>query len=385
MRTDGTRTTPGTGRVLLLSAPAGRAHERRAEALREAGALWFPAYEFRHEDVLALMSSAVARMYAWGHRMLATHARGQHARVYRYIDGMYAREGGSRATSLARVSGGLARLASFIDAYRPCVIITTHSLATEFACEVIGRYGRSTRVWAIPTEYGFQHFEYHPGVTGYCAASDEVAWGLERRGVAPPKVHVTGVPISPAFSQPCTRAECACTFGIDRRARIVTLMAGGRGLDRLDLTATALLNGVARCHVLAVPGSNQGLRQRLLDMALHVRGRMTVAPADVRIAHVFGCTDVLVSRAGAQTVAEALMCGMATVFHSIQRGCEDGNMAFAVEHGAAWYAANLEALVFRVQRLLSDAERRALMSAKARALGRPDAARAILELVLSSP
>ena len=63
-------------------------------------------------------------------------------------------------------------------------------------------------------------------------------------------------------------------------------------------------------------------------------------------------------------------------------GQEEHNANYLLEHGAALKAFDLPTLEFRVRSLLAHPEKLAEMAARARALGRPHAARQVLETVL---
>jgi processive 1,2-diacylglycerol beta-glucosyltransferase len=65
-------------------------------------------------------------------------------------------------------------------------------------------------------------------------------------------------------------------------------------------------------------------------------------------------------------------------------GQEERNADFLLENGAALKACDAGALAWRVQRLLREPERLAAMRSQALKLGRPAAAREVLEIILAS-
>jgi processive 1,2-diacylglycerol beta-glucosyltransferase len=66
-------------------------------------------------------------------------------------------------------------------------------------------------------------------------------------------------------------------------------------------------------------------------------------------------------------------------------GQEERNADFLLENGAALKACDAGALAWRVDRLLREPERMAVMHSRALGLGRPDAAREVLAIVLGVP
>jgi hypothetical protein len=51
-------------------------------------------------------------------------------------------------------------------------------------------------------------------MTGYFVASEEVKWRLMDKGVEASRIHITGIPVMPAFRMRPRREECAAEFGL---------------------------------------------------------------------------------------------------------------------------------------------------------------------------
>jgi UDP-N-acetylglucosamine--N-acetylmuramyl-(pentapeptide) pyrophosphoryl-undecaprenol N-acetylglucosamine transferase len=113
-----------------------------------------------------------------------------------------------------------------------------------------------------------------------------------------------------------------------------------------------------------------------------------VVPYEERTPELFGAADVFVCRAGAMTVAELLVCGVPAILVPLPGAPRDHQMRNAealVAAGAAILVSdaecNADRLAAELTTLLSDPARLAAMSAAARALGHPDAAARVAELV----
>ena len=90
--------------------------------------------------------------------------------------------------------------------------------------------------------------------------------------------------------------------------------------------------------------------------------------------------DLIVSKPGGLTTAEALALGKPLFILNPIPGQEAANSDFLLERGAAAKVNRVEDLPFRVDRLLGSPKLKE-MAASARALGRPDAAPAVCEAV----
>jgi processive 1,2-diacylglycerol beta-glucosyltransferase len=93
-------------------------------------------------------------------------------------------------------------------------------------------------------------------------------------------------------------------------------------------------------------------------------------------------SDLIVGKAGGLTTSEALVKGLVMVITNPIPGQEERNSDHLLEAGAAILCNNLPTLAYKIDRLLADASRFAAMKRNAAALGRPHAARDIVQKVL---
>jgi processive 1,2-diacylglycerol beta-glucosyltransferase len=93
-------------------------------------------------------------------------------------------------------------------------------------------------------------------------------------------------------------------------------------------------------------------------------------------------SDLAITKPGGLTSSECLAMGLPMIVVSPIPGQEDRNADFLLEHGVATKACDANALAWRVNLLLNEPQRLEIMSKKARLLGKPDAARMVLDSVL---
>lgn len=94
------------------------------------------------------------------------------------------------------------------------------------------------------------------------------------------------------------------------------------------------------------------------------------------------CADLAVTKPGGLTVSECLAVGLPMVLIAPIPGQEERNADYLMEQGVAVKAHDAVALEYKIEHLLSHVEL-ARMRENMRGLGRPDAARAVLDHVLS--
>jgi 1,2-diacylglycerol 3-beta-galactosyltransferase len=149
------------------------------------------------------------------------------------------------------------------------------------------------------------------------------------------------------------------------------------------LRATAIAGRLGDVSVVAICGHNDLLRQRLTRSAARYGDRLTVLGFVGNMADWMRCADVVVTKAGPGTIAEAACCGAALILTSHVPGQEEGNAEFVVAAGAGRWAPRLPELLAVISELQHDPDALARMRAASGRLARPGAAAAIARLVAS--
>ena len=137
------------------------------------------------------------------------------------------------------------------------------------------------------------------------------------------------------------------------------------------------LDGIEReFQIVVVAGRNPDLRR---ELAVQDRRHPTHVLGFVTNMHeMMAVADLIVTKPGGLTTAEALALGKPLFILNPIPGQEAANSDFLLERGAAAKVNRVEDLPFRVGRLLGSPKLKE-MAACAGALGRPDAAAAVCE------
>ncbi len=368
-------------RILVLSVSAGAGHMRAAEAIR-ASATSLAGVEATHLDVMDYTPAGFRKLYTDFYLALVR----RHPALWGYL---------YQATNEARPDGRMERLRRAvermntgalrrkIEAFAPDAIVCTHFLPAEILSRLIEKRGLACPVWVQVTDFDLHRMWVQPGMAGYFAASAEVAYRMRAQGIAPQAIHLTGIPIMPAFGQALDRAACARELGLDPARPTVLLMGGGAGVGSLDAVAARLLGIDGDFQLIALAGRNAGALASLRQLAARHPDRLLAHGYTERVERLMACADMAVTKPGGLTTAECLAMGLPMIVNDPIPGQEERNADFLLEEGVALKACDPVTLEFRVRQLLENPARLAQMSDKARALGRPDAARRVLECVLT--
>ena len=181
--------------------------------------------------------------------------------------------------------------------------------------------------------------------------------------------------------QPDERAILRRSLGVGENRFLVLLTGGGEGSGGIARRAVAILRRFDDVDVVAVCGHNRRLKRRLDRLAARSGGRLTVTGFTHNMADWLRCCDLVVSKAGPGTIAEATCCGVPLLLTSHLPGQEKGNTEFVTGADAGHHVPGIRRLIAEIDRLRDDrAAVEAMRTASAR-LGRPAAAAHIAELI----
>ncbi len=219
-------------------------------------------------------------------------------------------------------------------------------------------------------------------------------WEATRAGVPRgARVEVLGCPVRSGFGN-ISRAEGCAVFGLDPARHTLLVTGASQGARSINQATTRLAATIAArpgWQVLHLTGDAEFSEVQRDYEEARLSAIVLAYTADMPAA--FAAADLVVSRAGASTLAEISAAGVASVLmpYPYDRGRhQDANAACLASVGAACVvedrreaAANAAALQPVLTQLLDDDVRRSRMAAAARAIGRPDAACEIASRLLA--
>ena len=367
-------------RILLLSVSAGSGHVRAAQALAAHAALHFPQLEMRHSDLMQMVPRAFRKVYTDFYMTLASRLPEAWAWLYRKTDHA---PNGSWIDATRRLLQNLCtrQLQKEVDDFAPDAIICTHFLPAELLTAA-KRKGRLTcPVWVQVTDFDCHRMWIHDGITGYFVANEELAFRLHAYGVAAERIHVTGIPVMPAFGTHPDRQIFAHQSGLNPHATTVLLMGGGAGIGGMDVLATQLLDFDQQLQLIVMAGKNQALLKACESLKQRYASRLLAVGFTDQVPALMACSDIAITKPGGLSTSECLVMGLPMIVINPIPGQEERNADFLLQEGVAVRADDAVTLRYRLQCLLAAPEALVRMRELALALARPDAAQAVLQQV----
>lgn len=371
-------------RVLILSTKAGAGHLRAAAALETAFRRDHPAVEARHADALEYTTTAFRNSYTRGYEDLVSRLPSVWGMIYARLE--HSGEG-SRIKKLSRLNSRLhgVRLRRLAAEFDPDEIVCTHYLPAEILGRLRAGGKLRARLSVVLTDYDIHTMWVQKGVERYFVATEEMAYALRRHGVGEAEVHVTGIPILPAFSETYPpRPAMRRKLGLPDAPATVLLAAGGFGMAPVDVALRALLEETDDARFVALAGRNEKLRAAVESVAAAHPGRVTVCGYVDNMHEWMAAADLIVTKCGGLTTSECLAMGLPMVIIAPIPGQEERNSDFLLERGVAVRANSMAHVVYKVCRLLDDPAQRERMRRAALQAAKPRAASDIVSRVMGA-
>jgi processive 1,2-diacylglycerol beta-glucosyltransferase len=375
---------PGLNRVLVLSASAGAGHVRAAQALERALVATGRVHEVRHVDILQYTSKLFRRVYAEAYLDLVNRAPAVLGWLYDYFDVPWKHE----RLRLALDKLNTTRFVRLLERERPDWAISTHFLPAEIIAWLRSKGRLATRQAIVVTDFDVQGMWLTRHVDRYFVALDETRAHLERLGVPPAAITVSGIPIDPVFAVPKDAHAMRAKHGLAPDRITILVSAGGFGVGPVEALIHMLLELQYPSQLVMICGRSETLKRRLNELAEarspHLSPTLHVVGYTTEMDEYMAAADLLVGKPGGLTSSEALARGLALVIVHPIPGQEERNADHLLEAGVAIRCNNLPVLAYKIDRLLAEPAHLAAMQANARLLARPHAARDIAATLLGT-
>ena len=262
---------------------------------------------------------------------------------------------------------------------QPGVIVSCHPLTTEAAVRASLHGTRRTPVATVVTDLVSVHASWpHDHADRVVVSSTAARQRCVRGGVGESRCVELGLPVSSAFlTGPPRLAERERGWrrsGAGERPFRVVVTGGGEGSGGIIRRVSALIRHFDDIEVVAICGRNRRARHKLRKLAARSAGRLIVDGMTTGVAGWLRLADVVATKAGPGTIAEAACCGTAILLTSHLPGQEDGNVELVVTAGAGRYVPRVTDLLREITRLRADPAALDAMRAASSSLARPRAA-----------
>ena len=370
-------------KVLILSAAVGAGHLRAAEALEKAFITQNAAAEIRNIDVLNYTNPLFRRLYGKAYIDMVNRMPEVLGWMYDSLDKPWQNE--RRRLALDRLN--TLPLIKFLKDYQPDIAVCTHFLPAEIISWLTAEGEISFPQAIVVTDFDVHAMWLYHHYQRYFVAINETRVHLEKLGITPEKITVSGIPIDPVFAEHKNKIEMREKYGLEKDKLTILVSAGGFGVGNIENLLIALSELKTPAQILAICGRNEELKTKLEKLALEKLNNERVSFKLIgftkEMDEYMSASDLIVGKPGGLTTSEALAKGLIFVVVNPIPGQEERNSDHLLEEGCAIRCNNLPTLAYKIDELVKDVSRFETLRKNVLRFARPNASREIVEKLLS--
>ncbi|HHV72614.1 MAG TPA: glycosyltransferase [Clostridia bacterium] len=357
-------------KLLFLSVEIGAGHTRTAQAISKVLPEVIPNSEVRIVDFFNYMNPIMRKALVDGYIEIIKTTPA----IYRYLyNRAEERESLLEFNKLLDLASKV-KLKKLFAEFNPDIIVSTHAFPSGVLSVLKEKRKITKPIVTIITDYTAHPFWIYHNMDKYIVATEEIANILKMKGINQTKIHTTGIPIDPIFKNVPSKTEARINLGLDRELFTVLISGGGLGLGPLETIVNNLAATDLPIQIVVMVGKNEILEQRIKRARCGAKVPINVIGYTNNVHQLMASADLLISKPGGLTCAEALSIGLPIIVSSPIPGQEERNSKFIVDSGVGMKLEKPEEAGHLISRLMEDKNTLMRMREKALSLGKPDAA-----------
>lgn len=368
---------PDKPHILFLFSDTGGGHRSAAEAIMEAIELEYgPQATSEMVDIFKNYAPRpLNRMPDWYPLMVKSPEL--------WGAGFKITDGRVRARALTAtfwpVAARIAR--KLINNHPSDLVVTVHPLANTFILKALGK-NRPPFITVVTDMVTTHALWFDQRSDLICVPTENAREKAINYDMDPAKIVVVGQPIAARYCVPAgNKEELRAKLGWPQNKLTVVAVGGGDGMGPLAQTARAIAESGLDVSLVVVAGRNERLRKGLEEMKARWRIPTQVYGFTRDMPDFMRAADVLVTKAGPGTIAEALNAHLPIIMYARLPGQEDGNVAFVRETGSGVWAPTPQRVVATLRQWIQNPGAREKVVEACRKAARPDSSRTIARLI----
>ena len=360
-------------KILVIHATAGAGHKKAAEAIYN-GLLRHSTHQVRIVDSLDYTNPFFKKSYPAAYVFLVTKTPMLWGFFFWFV-------GLSFLLPLVRLirrcyhainAGALER---YLKEEKFDVIITTHFMSAEVSA-YLKRSGQiQSKIICTVTDFDVHPIWINQGIDIYTGASDFTKKRIMSFGLSADKVFVTGIPTDEKFAVNVEKPQIRKQLKIQTEPFTVLLATGSFGIGPLE----ELIEVLKGYQLLVVCGHNRQLFEKLSPKAnekVHIFGLVN------NMHELMSAADVMVTKPGGLSIAEALVKRLPMIFFSAIPGQETGNINVLKVYQVASDQGTIIEIVNTLDDLSTHPATYEALRQKLDVLSKPNAVKDIISLIV---
>lgn len=371
-------------KILIIYASAGDGHKTAAEAVYHAFS------DLKRDDLKVIIIDSLnytnrlfKYLYKVGYLLLIKYIPTLWSFLYHILDNRFFYllvRPFRRFTNAFNTT----RLVDFLVEERFNAAISTHFLGTEVISHLKNKGSLPLPLINVITDFKPHYFWQTKAIDYYVVAADSTKEELSDRGVYPDKIRVFGIPIDKKFNKFIPKNEARKKLKIYPDKFTILVMGGGFGVGPIEEVVLGLQQVDIDCQVIVVCGHNERLFSRLELLKKDFKKPTAIFGFCRNMDEIMAASDLMVSKVGGITTAEALARTLPIIVINPIPGQEARNAAFLFENDIGLKVKNAGEIKGVVEGLCHSSEIMRRLKDNMQQLAKPQACGDIIGLVFKA-
>lgn len=337
-------------KILYLYSDTGGGHRSAATAIMNAvDHVSKRKYDQEMADVFAACSGFL-NIFAKLYGPVIKYSPKMWGQLYYWLDDK------KKLERLEKLSGPfiLKELTKLINRKKPQVIVSVHPMINHLTVSAIKQSGRKIPFIMVVTDPVTLHRAWIVPEVDLCVVATPEARKLAiKYGMPKKKIKVIGMPIDPKFFLKDKRkAKSAKKKSKKLKQKTILLMGGGEGAGKMFDIIEALDREMLNIKLIVIAGRNKGLETKLKRSKQKFNFPMKVFGFTDKVHELMAESDLIITKAGPGTIAEAMAMNLPIIITSWLPGQEEGNVEYVVRENVGRVSKDPQKVVEIVKELM---------------------------------
>ncbi len=227
------------------------------------------------------------------------------------------------------------KLKNLFDRFRPDAVICSQAFPCGMVADFKKVHNSDIPLIAVLTDYIPHSYWIYDTVDYYISPSEEVTERLTIKGVPQQKIKTFGIPFDHKFNEPVDRHKVFKKLRLEPGMPIVLIMGGGQGLGPIKTILASMEKINLNFQEVVVAGVNRKLYKYLKRKVRKYTKRISVLSYVDYINEIMSISDIIITKPGGITTAEALAQRLPMVIVKPLPGQEANNTEYLIKKQAA--------------------------------------------------
>ncbi len=359
-------------KILVIHASAGAGHQKAAEAIYQ-GLQKTGQHQVFLADALDYTPPLFKKMYQGTYSFMITKV----PFIWKFVFNTLDRNSLQKFIRKARrIYNGINTkgLQWYLRDEKFDCIISTHFMSVEVVSALKEQGLIRSKLICVVTDFDVHKIWLAKNVDKYAVACDWTKDKVKQLGVEDSKIFSTGIPTNDKFSEPHDISGLKSKLGLTQNDFTVLIATGSFGIGPIEEIIEALKD----IQTIVVCGHNKGLYERLSKKRLP----LTKVLGLVNNMHeLMAISNVMVTKPGGLSIAEALVSQLPMIFFNAIPGQEENNIKVLKIHGIGLSNCSIKEIVQKINEFKTSKDQFLTALKNTQTLARPFAGRDIINLI----